>query len=55
LADTGALWASGTLRNHPSVGVLSKGLDYWIIDDIIWFKRDAAPLLSKKDLRNQRN
>jgi site-specific DNA-methyltransferase (adenine-specific) len=50
LSDTGTLWVSGTLHNHPSVGVLLKELDYWIINDIIWFKRNATPLLSKNRL-----
>jgi site-specific DNA-methyltransferase (adenine-specific) len=50
LSDTGTLWVSGTLHNHPSVGVLLKELDYWIINDVIWFKRNATPLLSKNRL-----
>ncbi|GHU82940.1 methyltransferase [Spirochaetia bacterium] len=50
LSDTGTLWVSGTLHNHPSIGVLLKELDFWIINDIIWFKRNATPLLSKTRL-----
>ncbi|MHC6203661.1 DNA-methyltransferase [Breznakiellaceae bacterium SP9] len=50
LSDTGTLWVSGTLHNHPSIGVLLKDLDFWIINDIIWFKRNATPLLSKTRL-----
>ncbi|MDR2772475.1 MAG: site-specific DNA-methyltransferase [Elusimicrobiota bacterium] len=50
LSDAGTLWVSGTLHNHPSVGVLLKELDFWIINDIIWFKRNATPLLSKNRL-----
>ena len=50
LADDGTIWISGTLHNHPSVGTILKKLNLWIINDIIWFKRNAAPLLSKNRL-----
>ena len=45
LADDGTIWISGTLHNHPSVGVILKKLGLWIINDIIWYKPNAAPLL----------
>ncbi|MDR0868038.1 MAG: site-specific DNA-methyltransferase [Planctomycetota bacterium] len=45
LSDSGTLWISGTLHNHPSIGVLLKELGFWLINDIVWFKRNAAPLL----------
>lgn len=44
LKDEGTLWISGTLHNHPSVGVILKELNLWIINDIIWFKPNAPPL-----------
>jgi len=47
LKDTGTIWISGTLHNHPSIGVTLKKLGLWIINDIIWYKRNATPLLSK--------
>lgn len=47
LRDDGTLWISGTLHNHPSIGVILKKLGLWIINDIIWFKRNAPPLLSQ--------
>lgn len=50
LKDEGTLWISGTLHNHPSVGVILKELNFWIINDIIWFKPNAAPLLSRNRL-----
>lgn len=50
LADDGTIWISGTLHNHPSVGMVLKKLNLWVINDIIWFKRNAAPLLSKNRL-----
>lgn len=45
LKDDGTIWISGTLHNHPSIGVLLKKLGMWIINDIIWYKPNAAPLL----------
>lgn len=50
LSDTGTIWISGTLHNHPSVGVILKKMGLWIINDVIWFKRNATPLLSKNRL-----
>jgi site-specific DNA-methyltransferase (adenine-specific) len=50
LADDGTIWISGTLHNHPSIGVTLKKFGLWIINDVIWFKRNAAPLLSKNRL-----
>jgi site-specific DNA-methyltransferase (adenine-specific) len=50
LADDGTIWISGTLHNHPSIGVILKKLNLWIVNDVIWFKRNAAPLLSKNRL-----
>jgi site-specific DNA-methyltransferase (adenine-specific) len=47
LKDTGTIWISGTLHNHPSIGNILKEYNLWIINDIIWYKRNATPLLSK--------
>jgi site-specific DNA-methyltransferase (adenine-specific) len=46
LSDNGTIWISGTLHNHPSVGVILKKLDLWVINDIIWYKPNATPLLA---------
>ena len=50
LSDEGTIWISGTLHNHPSVGVILKKLGLWIINDVVWFKRNAPPLLSTNRL-----
>lgn len=50
LADDGTLWISGTLHNHPSVGMALKDLGAWIINDVIWFKNNAPPLLGANRL-----
>jgi len=47
LKDDGTIWISGTLHNHPSIGITLKKLGLWIINDIIWFKPNAPPLLQK--------
>jgi len=47
LKDNGTIWISGTLHNHPSIGVVLKKLNLWIINDIIWFKPNAPPLIQK--------
>ncbi len=47
LKDEGTIWISGTLHNHPSIGVILKKLNLWIINDIIWFKPNAPPLIQK--------
>lgn len=47
LKDDGTIWISGTLHNHPSIGVILKKLRLWIINDIIWFKPNAPPLIQK--------
>lgn len=46
LKPSGTLWISGTLHNHPSIGMALKELGWWIINDIIWYKPNATPLLS---------
>ena len=47
LADDGTLWISGTLHNHPSVGMAIKEMGLWIINDVVWFKRNATPLMAR--------
>lgn len=47
LKSTGTLWISGTLHNHPSIGMALKELGWWIINDIVWYKPNATPLLSR--------
>ncbi len=47
LKDNGTLWISGTLHNHPNIGVILKELNLWIINDIIWYKPNATPLIQK--------
>lgn len=50
LKPTGTIWISGTLHNHPSIGVILKHLEFWIVNDVIWHKPNASPLLSRNRL-----
>ena len=50
LKDDGTIWISGTLHNHPIIGVILKELNLWIINDIIWYKNNAPPLLQRNRL-----
>ena len=47
LKPQGTIWISGTLHNHPSIGMALKQLGLWIINDVVWYKPNATPLLSK--------
>lgn len=47
LKDDGTIWISGTLHNHPSIGVILKEFNLWIINDIIWYKPNASPLIQR--------
>lgn len=47
LKPHGTIWISGTLHNHPSIGMALKQLGLWIINDIVWYKPNATPLLSR--------
>jgi len=46
LSNDGTMWISGTLHSYPTVGFLLKQLDFWIINDVVWYKPNAPPLLS---------
>lgn len=50
LTDDGTIWISGTLHSHPTIGFVLKKLDFWIINDVIWYKPNAPPLLSANRL-----
>jgi len=47
LKPTGTIWVSGTLHNYPTVNIVLKEYKMWIINDVIWYKPNAPPLLSK--------
>lgn len=46
LKDNGTIWISGTYHNIYSVGLALGELDYSILNNITWYKRNAPPNLS---------
>ena len=46
LKDDGTIWVSGTMHNIYSIGFALQKLDYKLLNDISWFKPNAAPNLS---------
>lgn len=50
LKDTGSIWVHGTYHNIGVINVLFQLLDIEIINEIIWYKRNAFPNLSGRRL-----
>jgi len=46
LKDDGTIWVSGTMHNIYSIGFALQQLGYKILNEICWFKPNAAPNLS---------
>ena len=46
LKQDGTIWVSGTLHIIYSIGYAMQELDYKILNDIVWYKRNAPPNLS---------
>jgi site-specific DNA-methyltransferase (adenine-specific) len=43
LKDTGAIWVIGTYHNIYRVGAILQDLGFWILNDIVWVKRNPMP------------
>lgn len=48
LKDDGTIWISGTNHNIYKCGYILEKLGFYIINDIVWYKPNAAPNLSCK-------
>jgi len=46
LKDNGTIWVSGTMHNIYSIGFALQQLGYKLLNEISWFKPNAAPNLS---------
>ncbi|MCI4626169.1 MAG: site-specific DNA-methyltransferase [Candidatus Magnetoovum sp. WYHC-5] len=46
LKSNGTIWVSGTAHNIYSIGFAMQQLGYKILNDIVWYKRNAPPNLS---------
>ena len=43
LKDNGSIWVIGSYHNIFRIGYLLQNLDYWILNDIIWRKKNPMP------------
>jgi modification methylase len=43
LKDTGTLWVIGSYHNIYRVGSIVQDLGYWILNDVIWVKKNPMP------------
>ena len=43
LKDTGTLWVIGTYHNIYRVGAILQDLGFWILNDVVWIKRNPMP------------
>lgn len=50
LKPTGSMWIFGTYHNMGVVNVILHQLDYNIINEVIWYKRNATPNLTRCNL-----
>ena len=48
IKDSGSIWISGTFHNIFSIGLALQELEFRIINDIKWYKRNAPPHLAQK-------
>ena len=50
LSDNGSIWISGTMHNVYSIGLALEEVGFKIINNVTWYKPNAAPNLSCKML-----
>lgn len=43
LKKDGSIWVIGSFQNIYRLGYIMQNLDYWILNDIVWSKPNAAP------------
>ena len=43
LKNTGTIWVIGTYHNIYRVGALMQDLGFWILNDLVWIKRNPMP------------
>lgn len=43
LKDTGTLWVIGSYHNIHRVGAIVQDLGYWILNEVVWVKRNPTP------------
>ena len=50
LKDTGSIWVFGTRHNIPSVNIEMSKIGFNVINEVIWYKRNAFPNLTCRRL-----
>ncbi len=48
LKDNGTIWISGTMHNIYQIGYILQLLNFKILNEIVWFKPNAPPNMTKK-------
>jgi modification methylase len=43
LKDTGSIWVIGSYHNIFRVGTILQDLGYWILNDVVWIKKNPMP------------
>ena len=43
LKKDGSIWVIGSFQNIYRIGYIMQNLDYWILNDVVWSKPNAAP------------
>lgn len=52
LKKTGSIWVIGSFQNIYRLGYIMQNLGYWILNDVIWSKPNAAPNFSGTRFQN---
>lgn len=52
LKDNGSIWVIGSFQNIYRIGYIMQNLGYWILNDIVWSKPNAAPNFSGTRFQN---
>ena len=52
LKKNGSIWVIGSFQNIYRIGYIMQNLGFWILNDIVWSKPNAAPNFSGKRFQN---
>ncbi len=52
LKEDGSIWVIGSFQNIYRIGYIMQNLGFWILNDVIWSKPNAAPNFAGTRLRN---
>ncbi|MDR0955837.1 MAG: site-specific DNA-methyltransferase [Candidatus Nomurabacteria bacterium] len=52
LKPSGAIWVIGAFQNIYRLGYIMQNIGFWILNDVIWSKRNAAPNFRGTRLQN---